>query len=618
MATSSLSEYLVNGVVLREEKAIILPQDCVSKNIFSSPDSECPQISDTEVILQYIFLEKNEPVKQSSDCGGTYLRVMMEDIDHKTLENEAVGQLTAFLSTETMPWDSIGVSSKNITPNAGQCSEEHVLKCTFKACDPEQRGEVSVFRIIEYLQEMTGQTCEDWRFQSLYKRLDPEERGVAVDFSTFHAVMKDWIADCRQEGTQQALEQARVTANELEDQKVFSKSLEEENSKLYIQARQLEKEQQYLSFRVDKLQEENKKLILEKESSKCKIKDLFIKKAKMKSQLSEYENLISCKDAALNEKAKRTEEMTVTLDEYRMVVQELKLEVNRLQEHFCQSYQDLDMLQRDSLENMKICLQASGQPLCLEIEESQKQEFDEEADLPSPLCGVLKSLVTDPVATMDIGSLVEQELGQSEADGTKLLLQRTHSWPHLNLMTDSAPILKNQECNHQQQHLPSEMVGSMEEQKQGSLASKHIDNNKMVGVTQKNNEMRTCSSNVEIQAACSAFPEMTTFSSAESDSGTASQEQALVPVYGELVPTIRKKPDENSFEILLQRFLDAPFGCLLLFILQKLVLLGVLTFVSLLAMFCLVLPFNQHPVWIEPKGSSWSQLQLWYLRPPPI
>ncbi|XP_061447248.1 protein KASH5 isoform X2 [Rhineura floridana] len=671
MATSSLSEYLVNGVVLREEKAIILPQDCVSKNIFSSPDSECPQISDTEVILQYIFLEKNEPVKQSSDCGGTYLRVMMEDIDHKTLENEAVGQLTAFLSTETMPWDSIGVSSKNITPNAGQCSEEHVLKCTFKACDPEQRGEVSVFRIIEYLQEMTGQTCEDWRFQSLYKRLDPEERGVAVDFSTFHAVMKDWIADCRQEGedavdltnsvkdlqqgnkqlavqniklqrtieaaeelnsrlseeisdlkgklrgTQQALEQARVTANELEDQKVFSKSLEEENSKLYIQARQLEKEQQYLSFRVDKLQEENKKLILEKESSKCKIKDLFIKKAKMKSQLSEYENLISCKDAALNEKAKRTEEMTVTLDEYRMVVQELKLEVNRLQEHFCQSYQDLDMLQRDSLENMKICLQASGQPLCLEIEESQK-EFDEEADLPSPLCGVLKSLVTDPVATMDIGSLVEQELGQSEADGTKLLLQRTHSWPHLNLMTDSAPILKNQECNHQQQHLPSEMVGSMEEQKQGSLASKHIDNNKMVGVTQKNNEMRTCSSNVEIQAACSAFPEMTTFSSAESDSGTASQEQALVPVYGELVPTIRKKPDENSFEILLQRFLDAPFGCLLLFILQKLVLLGVLTFVSLLAMFCLVLPFNQHPVWIEPKGSSWSQLQLWYLRPPPI
>ncbi|XP_060137224.1 protein KASH5 [Zootoca vivipara] len=390
---------------------------------------------------------------------------MMEDIYHKSLENEAVGQLTAFLSNETMPRDSIGVSSKNITLNAGQCSEEHVLKCTFKACDPEQTGEVSVFRIIEYLQEMTGQNCEDWRFRSLYKRLDPQERGIAVDFSTFCAVMKDWISDCRQEGedavdltnsiqdlqhgnkklavqniklqktieaaeelnsrlseeicdlkgklrglyysTQQALEQARVMANELEDLKVFAKSLEEENSKLHTQARQLVKEQQFLSVQMDKVQEMNKKLLLEKESSKCKIKDLFSKKAKMKSQISEYENLISCKDAALNEKTKHAEELTVTLDEYRMVVQELKLEVSRLQEHLSQSYQDQYVLPGDFLENVKTCSQAPAQPLWIEIEESQKQ-FGEEAGLPSPLCGMLTSLVTDPLASGDTGSLADR------------------------------------------------------------------------------------------------------------------------------------------------------------------------------------------------------------------
>ncbi|CAI5790686.1 Hypothetical predicted protein [Podarcis lilfordi] len=504
---------------------------------------------------------------------------MMEDIYYKSLENEAVGQLTAFLSRETMPQDSIGVSSKNLTLNAGQCSEEHVLKCTFKACDPEQTGEVSVFRIIEYLQEMTGQNCEDWRFRSLYKRLDPQERGIAVDFSTFCAVMKDWISDCRQEGedavdltnsiqdlqhgnkqlavqntklqktieaaeelnsrlseeicdlkgklkgTQPALEQARVLANELEDLKVFSKSLEEENSKLHTQARQLVKEQQFLSVQLDKVQEMNKKLLLEKESSKCKIKDLFTKKAKMKSQISEYENLISCKDAALNEKTKHAEELTVTLDEYRMVVQELKLEVSRLQEHLSQSYQDQYVLPGDFLENVKTCSQAPAQPLWMEIEESQRQQFGEEADLPSPLCGMLTSLVTDPLASGDIGSLAER-------------------------------------------------------------------------------------------AVYSTFPETTLLSSAESDSTTASQEQALVPVCGELIPTVREKSDENLFEILLHRFLVSS-SCLLLHILWNLVLLGLPAFIALLAVSFLVLPFNQQPAWAESKGCSWPQLQLQYLQPPP-
>ncbi|XP_053119098.1 protein KASH5 isoform X3 [Hemicordylus capensis] len=502
----------------------------------------------------------------------------MEDFYHKTLENAAVAELTADLSTETVPWDSIGVSSQNIILSAGQWSEEHVLKYTFKACDPEQTGEVSVFRIIEYLQEMTGQNCEDWRFQSLYKRLDPEERGIAVDFSTFHAVMKEWITDCRQDGeeatdlvnsiedlqhgnkqlavqniklqrtieaaeelnsrlseeiselkgklrgTQQALEQARVMANELEDLKLFSKCLEEENSKFHTQARQLEKEQQFLSVQVDNLQEENKKLLLEKEGSRCKIKELLSEKAKMKFQLCDYENLISCKDTTLNEKMKRVEELTVTLDEYQMVVQELKLEIKRLQDQLCQSYKDLEMLPRDSLETVTAYLQASAQPLCMEIEETQK-EFSEEAGLPSPLCGMFPSLLTSP------------------------------------------------------------------------------------------GEFRTLEKE---WAACANSPDITAFISTKSNPETAPQEQALVPVHGELIPTGGKESHHNWFEILIQRFLAFPFGCLLLHILQKL-LPGLLVICALLlALFYVSLPYNQHPIWIEPKGISWPHLQLRYLEPPPI
>ncbi|KAL8176828.1 UNVERIFIED_CONTAM: hypothetical protein K2H54_039161 [Gekko kuhli] len=377
-------------------------------------------------------------------------------------------------STEK-PWDSIGVSSKNIILSASQCSEENVLKCTFKACDPEQTGEVSVFRIIEYLQEMTGQSCEDWRFQSLYARLDPEERGIAVDFPTFHQVMKDWIADCRKDGeeaadlmnsikdlqqgnkqlamqniklqrtietaeelnlrlseeiaelkgklrgTQQALEQARAVANELEEVKFFSKSLEEENSKLHTQGRQL-----------------NRKLLLEKENCKNKIKQLGTEKAQMKSQLCECENLISCKDTDLKKKERRTEELTETLDEYQMM--ELKLEVHRLQEQLCHSCENGEGLPRNVLENVKTCqVQAPAQPLSVEIEESQK---------------------------------------------------RTHRSSHLSLVTDAQSTLKDQERRQQQGHHTSELVESIKEQAQGSLANEQSGNSKL-GATQKSSKTET-------------------------------------------------------------------------------------------------------------------------------
>ncbi|KAM6452320.1 protein KASH5 isoform 4-T8 [Liasis olivaceus] len=601
---------------------------------------------------------------------------MMDHTYHKTLENTAVVQLTAVLSAETVPWDSIGISSKNIIMNGGQYSEEHVLKCTFKACDPEETGQVSVFRIIEYLQEMTGQSYEDWRLQSLYKKLDPEERGLTVDFSTFYAVMKDWIADCRQEGeetadltnsikdlqhgnkqlavqniklqrtieaaeelnsrlseeiselkgklrgSQQTLEQAKVLANELEDLKVFSKSVEEENIKLHTQARQLEKEQQFLSVQVDNLQDENKKLLLEKESSKCKIKELFTKKAKMKFQLCEYENLISCKDAALNaclylQKTKQAEELTITLDEYRMMVQELKLEVSRLQEHLCQSYQDLKMPPTNSLQNINGPIQAPAQPLYMEIEESRRQEISKECGLPSPLCGMLHSLVIHPVAEGSISSLAEElEHSKKGSDDTKALLPTSHSLSQLSLVTDGRLILKNQEHKQHQNHLPSEK-GSMEESKQ-SLTNEHTGNSKTLELTLKNSDVWTNSSNTESQMVCFTFQEIMVFSSTEF-SEEALQEHTFIPNDGELIPIVWKKTNSCSFEILLQRLFDVPLDYLLLHILQKLVLLGLLLVcVSLIAVFCLVILYNQYSVWIEPKGNFGPFLQLQYRHPPPI
>ncbi|XP_077171594.1 uncharacterized protein LOC143826637 [Paroedura picta] len=298
----------------------------------------------------------------------------MEDACYSSFESTEYEELTAE-STGMEPWDNIGVSSESIIPSASQCSEDDDLKCTFQACDPEEAGAASVFRIIECLQEMTGQSDEDCSFQSLYRRLDPEERGIFVDFLTFRQSMKEGIAKCQKEGeegtdvtsstrdlqqgnkplamqnvnlqstiesaeelslqlseviaelkgklrgNQQALEQARAMADELQDMKLYSRSLEEENRKLRMQGRQMEKENHSLLSQADKLHDENQMLLRENENFKDQIRQLSTEKAEMQRQLRECEELISYNNADLDKKDKEVDELTVTLGEYERMVQ---------------------------------------------------------------------------------------------------------------------------------------------------------------------------------------------------------------------------------------------------------------------------------------------------------
>ncbi|XP_051898825.1 protein KASH5-like [Pristis pectinata] len=102
---------------------------------------------------------------------------------------------TSDLECEVRAKDSV----ENLT-EMSICSEEDVLNCTFESCDTEGRGEVYVSRIIAYLEDVTGQSCEKGQLRMLHKMLNPEERDVAVNLGTFHNIMKQWIAECRQEG----------------------------------------------------------------------------------------------------------------------------------------------------------------------------------------------------------------------------------------------------------------------------------------------------------------------------------------------------------------------------------------------------------------------------------
>ncbi|XP_052635456.1 protein KASH5 [Harpia harpyja] len=78
------------------------------------------------------------------------------------------------------------------------CSEEFILNYTFTVCDPEQTGMVLAWRVVEYLQAVTGQSSEEGQLRALHRMLDPEAAGAALDLPTFHAIMREWIASCQQ------------------------------------------------------------------------------------------------------------------------------------------------------------------------------------------------------------------------------------------------------------------------------------------------------------------------------------------------------------------------------------------------------------------------------------
>ncbi|XP_075345537.1 protein KASH5 [Mycteria americana] len=330
------------------------------------------------------------------------------------------------------------------------CSEEFIINCIFTTCDTEQTGTVLAQQVVEYLQVVTGQSSEEGQLRVLRHMLDPKAAGMALDLPTFHAIMREWIMSCQQEGgswlaeeqdaaagdlglvlaaveghtalaavqlegdggntditspkshpssteaaglrshakqlaaqnaklhrdaelaeelnacmaeemaelkaqlrwsmpkcqcpavpgsSQQALEQARAAAEELEDLKAVAKGLEEENSELRQQARQLvrgpasslpEKEQQCQCSRADSLQEEKQQLLAEGCRLREQIQGLAAEKAELEARLCRCTALLSSRDAALAQAGQQVEELTVALGEYDRVVQELRLETTRL------------------------------------------------------------------------------------------------------------------------------------------------------------------------------------------------------------------------------------------------------------------------------------------------
>ncbi|XP_066064097.1 protein KASH5 [Chamaea fasciata] len=136
--------------------------------------------------------------------------------------------------------------------------------------------------------------------------------------------------------SRQALEQARVAVEELDDMKAVVKQLEEDNTELRRQARHVEKEQRNLCSRAEGLQEENQRLLAEGQGLREQMQAQAARVASLEAQLCRGAALLSARDAALAQAGQRAQEVTAALEEYEKVVQELRLETTRLRQQLGQ------------------------------------------------------------------------------------------------------------------------------------------------------------------------------------------------------------------------------------------------------------------------------------------
>ncbi|XP_029318226.1 inositol 1,4,5-triphosphate receptor associated 2 isoform X3 [Cottoperca gobio] len=112
------------------------------------------------------------------------------------------------------------VASEHKKENMAEISlicEENLLDTIFHACDTQRRGKVFVSHIVDYLRYTTSRGSEDSGLENLCNMLDPEHKDVSIDLDTYHAVMKEWIDDCRDTGEETTDDVTQEDAVKLRD-----------------------------------------------------------------------------------------------------------------------------------------------------------------------------------------------------------------------------------------------------------------------------------------------------------------------------------------------------------------------------------------------------------------
>ncbi|KAK2892756.1 hypothetical protein Q8A67_012744 [Cirrhinus molitorella] len=249
--------------------------------------------------------------------------------------------------------------------------EEDLLDTIFQACDTQCRGKVYVSHIVDFLRHTTCRSSEDSGLEELCNMLDPEHKDISIDLDTYHAIMKEWIDDCRNQGkdskndTQQESFKLRdslsarrsallnMTSGSLEAFGGEASRADLETSDLVfcvadlqLNNQKLQEEVRKLKQAVENMEDTNQKLIEENEELKAQ--------AKMGQQLLQKEKMLK-------------EE-----------VEEMKLSLTSSEESRAQASAQRKQMEREnqSLISKIAALQEENMKVTLEAEELQKKISD--------------------------------------------------------------------------------------------------------------------------------------------------------------------------------------------------------------------------------------------------
>ncbi|XP_039918567.1 inositol 1,4,5-triphosphate receptor associated 2 isoform X4 [Hirundo rustica] len=275
---------------------------------------------------------------------------------------------------------TLGYKADN-TYNVSLICEEDLLTTIFCACDIHHTGKVAVSKIIDYLRHTTSRESEDSGLEELCNMLDPEHKDISMDLETYHAIMGEWIEDCKRKWEEGATEESSVSTEDLEFQvpkniseakkthvwmNVTSGSLEAfggdvskgdmETSDLITciadlqyNNQKLQEENSKLKLTLEAVDETNSKLLADNEHLHQQLKSIQHSVLKAKSLEEELEEARN----NLNLSEEKREQILWQNKQLQKENQSLNIKVTSLQEEIIRNSMDTNGLQKKILELSK-------------------------------------------------------------------------------------------------------------------------------------------------------------------------------------------------------------------------------------------------------------------------
>nr|XP_009688657.1 PREDICTED: protein KASH5 [Struthio camelus australis] len=192
-------------VLCKRKKSIMSSEHGANKRHHNPVDSICRKIKSIQMMDQVSNPALQIPKFQSRNFDSPQCNIK------KNLEE--ILKKRTFRSNR---WkQSLGYKADDMYDVSLIC-EEDLLTTIFCACDIEHTGKVAVSKIVDYLRHTTSRGSEDSGLEELCNMLDPDQRDISVDLETYHAIMKEWIEDCKRKREDDATEEPTASMEDLE------------------------------------------------------------------------------------------------------------------------------------------------------------------------------------------------------------------------------------------------------------------------------------------------------------------------------------------------------------------------------------------------------------------